>query len=90
MVGGSGIQRGYGLPKGEKRFSLFNTRRWALYDGPFSEVAIKSCLNQLREQGSIAAPGFDDPEGIIVFHEAANLGFKVTLKGDECPKSLLA
>jgi hypothetical protein len=27
---GSGIQRGYGLPKGEKRFSLFNTVRWCL------------------------------------------------------------
>lgn len=26
---GSGIQRGYGLPKGEKRFSLFNTARFA-------------------------------------------------------------
>jgi hypothetical protein len=26
---GSGIQRGYGLQKGEKRFSLFNTSRWA-------------------------------------------------------------
>lgn len=25
---GSGIQRGYGLPKGEKRFSLFNALRW--------------------------------------------------------------
>lgn len=25
---GSGIQRGYGLPKGEKRFSLFNVARW--------------------------------------------------------------
>lgn len=25
---GSGIQRGYGLPKGEKRFSLFNVSRW--------------------------------------------------------------
>lgn len=25
---GSGIQRGYGLPKGEKRFSLFNVIRW--------------------------------------------------------------
>lgn len=25
---GSGIQRGYGLPQGEKRFSLFNTHRW--------------------------------------------------------------
>ncbi len=26
---GSGIQRGYGLEKGEKRFSLFNVARWA-------------------------------------------------------------
>jgi hypothetical protein len=26
---GSGIQRGYGLTKGEKRFSLFNVGRWA-------------------------------------------------------------
>lgn len=26
---GSGIARGYGLPKGEKRFSLFNTKRWS-------------------------------------------------------------
>lgn len=26
---GSGIQRGYGLQNGEKRFSLFNVRRWA-------------------------------------------------------------
>ena len=27
---GSGIQRGYGLPKGEKRLSLFNVTRWCL------------------------------------------------------------
>ena len=26
---GSGIQRGYGLTKGEKRFSLFNVQRWS-------------------------------------------------------------
>jgi hypothetical protein len=26
---GSGIQRGYGLEKGEKRFSLFNVHRWS-------------------------------------------------------------
>lgn len=26
---GSGIQRGYGLTKGEKRFSLFNVARWS-------------------------------------------------------------
>lgn len=29
---GNGIQRGYGLPKGEKRFSLFNTIRWCRHD----------------------------------------------------------
>lgn len=29
---GSGCQRGYGLPKGEKRFSLFNVVRWCLHD----------------------------------------------------------
>lgn len=28
---GSGIQRGYGLQKGDKKFSLFNVSRWALY-----------------------------------------------------------
>ena len=27
---GSGIQRGYGLVKGEKRFSLFNVTRWVV------------------------------------------------------------
>jgi len=28
---GSGIQRGYNLQKGDKRFSLFNVSRWALF-----------------------------------------------------------
>jgi len=28
---GSGINKGYGLKNGEKRFSLFNVSRWALY-----------------------------------------------------------
>jgi hypothetical protein len=28
---GSGIQRGYNLPKGEKRLSLFNVGRWCLF-----------------------------------------------------------
>ncbi len=35
---GSGIQRGYGLQKGEKRFSLFNAHRWSQVleeKGPF-------------------------------------------------------
>jgi hypothetical protein len=98
---GSGCQRGYGLPKGEKRFSLFNTSRWddpavrpsccdvvpTLYTGPMSEEAITGALNALYLYGSRAAPGFLDPEGIVIFHTAANFGFKKTLKKDEVPKS---
>jgi hypothetical protein len=29
-----------------------------------------------------------DPEGIVIFHTAANMAFKKTLKKDEVPKSL--
>jgi hypothetical protein len=29
---GNGIQRGYDLPKGEKRFSLFNVSRWCMWN----------------------------------------------------------
>jgi len=29
---GSGVQRGYGLLNGEKRWSLFNVQRWCLHD----------------------------------------------------------
>jgi hypothetical protein len=38
---GSGIQRGYGLEKGEKRFSLFNVDRWAdVLDDDITEDAL--------------------------------------------------
>lgn len=100
---GSGIQRGYGLQKGEKRFSLFNTVRWnteekpecchvvpILTSGNFNTINInvENSLNTLKENGSIAAPGFMKPEGIVIFHLAANIGFKKTIEKDESPKSL--
>ena len=97
---GSGIQRGYGLPKGEKRFSLFNAVRWTpdtlpqcchvvpiLFQGMFTTGAVDYCLDLLNSQGSQAAPGFMNPEGIVLFHTAGNVGFKKTLKNDEIPKS---
>lgn len=104
---GSGIRRGYGLQKGEKRFSLFNTTRWGvdlapgfdmspvpglrvvpvLYEGPFSQFAINETLGDLRVYGSRAVPGFTNPEGVVIYHTAANLCFKVTLENDEAPKS---
>jgi hypothetical protein len=57
-----------------------------LYRGEFSQVAINRRLDNLRYDGSVASPGFKDPEGIVVFHTAANEMYKVTLKGDEAPK----
>jgi hypothetical protein len=95
---GAGIQRRYGLA--EKRFSLFNAARWSeerpacchvvpvLYRGLFSTDAVDACIEQLREIGSFAAPGFMRPEGVIVWHDAARVGFKVTLERDEEPKSI--
>lgn len=97
---GQGIQRGYSLT--EKRFSLFNVSRWSddsirpaccsvvptLYRGEFNEARINGVISILAADGSIAAPGFMKPEGIIVFHTAANIGFKKTIEKDEVPKSM--
>jgi len=95
-----GIQRGYGL--GEKRFSLFNVTRWGddtvrpsccavvplLYQGSFDTEKIKSVLWGLQAFGSKAAPGFMDPEGIVIFHTASRQLYKKTLQDDDVPKSL--
>lgn len=35
---GSGCQRGYDLPKGEKRWSLFNVIRWVAYDQQAEQI----------------------------------------------------
>lgn len=92
---GQGCQRGYGLT--EKRFSLFNTMMWGglaarpscchvvpvLYEGPFTTHFVSSVVNDLQFYGSAAAPGFRDPEGIIIYHHAAGQYFKRTIKGDE-------
>lgn len=57
-----------------------------LYEGPFDQEIISGTLKMLALVGSIAAPGFADPEGIIIFHTAANSMWKVTVKDDEKPK----
>lgn len=117
---GSGIQRGYGLAKGEKRLSLFNVSRWCLHGntperiptadpriekyqdvlpacvglvpvlwrGVFDTNAISTQIERLRTLGSVAAPGFMKPEGLVCFHVAAGVGFKKTIEKDEQPKGL--
>lgn len=59
-----------------------------LYEGEFDTQAIRHALERLRAFGSVAAPGFMKPEGIVVFHTAASTMFKVTLEGDEKPKGV--
>lgn len=55
--------------------------------GMFDTAMVDLTLEKLKHSGSIAAPGFMDPEGIVVWHTAANVGFKKTIKNDDQPKS---
>ena len=89
---GAGIQRRYGLT--EKRWSLFNVAKWSesrpaccgivpvLYEGPFTTDAVEACLDRLHREGSVAAPGFMQPEGVVVFHRASGTLLKKTLVND--------
>ena len=99
---GQGIQRRYDMD--HKQFSLFNVGRWnhamfteydteidvvpTLYEGPFHTDSIQNVVDELERNGSVAAPGFMDPEGVIVFHTASRVSFKQTIKGDDAPKSV--
>lgn len=55
-----------------------------LYEGAFDVDEIDHALEVLRKHGSRAAPGYMNPEGIIVYHTAASSMFKVTF--DDNPK----
>lgn len=93
---GKGIGRSYGL--NHRKFSLFNTSRWnainipeccsvvpLLYKGLMLESNVFDVLSKLQSNGSIAAPGFMNPEGIVVYHTHSDMCFKMTLdKNDNC------
>lgn len=50
--------------------------------------AADDCIRFLIGNGSVASPGYMKPEGVVVWHTAANIGFKKTIDKDEIPKSL--
>ncbi len=96
---GQGIQRRYDLT--EKRFSLFNVQRWnpanvsipacchvvpILAAGMLSDSLVNDALEKLRVGGSVAAPGFMRPEGIVTYFSASRSLHKTLLEGDELPK----
>ncbi|MGI5245461.1 RNA ligase family protein [Dactylosporangium sp. CA-139066] len=100
---GQGIQRGYGLT--EKRFALFNADKWAGIELPSGVDVVPvlrrtnaarvndsaaEALEDLTELGSVLVPGFMRPEGVIIYHTAAQAYFKVLLESDDRPKGLAA
>lgn len=93
---GQGIQRTYGLE--EKRLFMFNPK-WAdqgpscvgtmpilarsVEDSQTPFTVAKIAMQDLKEGGSVAAPGFMNPEGVVVYHTAGNHYYKVTFDFDE-------
>lgn len=99
---GQGIARNYDLT--ERRFSLFNSGRWkglngeqisGLYvvpeitAGVFTDGLVAEALASLAAGGSLASPGFDKPEGVVIFHAASRNFYKKLLEGDELPKGVV-
>lgn len=81
---GLGIQRGYGQDR--KRFSLFNTARWNK-DNPnkpqccdvvptVHAKTLQEARDLLVERGSLAAPGFMNVEGIVLFSRITRQYYK--------------
>lgn len=98
---GGKIQRGYGVK--ERRFSLFNTTLWnddsvrpacchvvpSLASSSDIRECVEAALTLLRQTGSVAAPGFASPEGVVAYHVASGTLFKVLLDKDDQSKGAL-
>lgn len=91
---GRGIQRGYGLDT--RRFALFNAGRWRAHELPTDVVEVVPVLysshdhnvvayamEELRLNGSLAVPGYMNPEGIVIYHTASRQSYKMTFEHDE-------
>lgn len=102
---GAGIQRRYGLDHKRfalfnvDRWSDESGARPAcchvvpvLWRGPMSQAAesVEASIESLRKLGSVASPGFMDPEGVVVYHYAGRTSWKRTLAKDAEPKALAA
>lgn len=93
---GLGIQRRYDMDR--KVFALFNVDRWAEQDLPEGVVTVpvlergyfdnpgeaaQRALDNLKAWGSVFAPGFNNPEGVVMFHRPSQTLFKKTFDYDE-------
>ncbi len=75
-----------GLPEGKVAAPLCCYVVPVLLYAPFRNDFVDGTLNLLKHSGSIAAPGFMNPEGIVIYHMAGGYLFKKTIEKDEQPK----
>lgn len=61
-----------------------------LFAGPFCTTEAREQLELLGKIGSLAAPGFEKPEGIVVYHPKSKQLFKATLDKNDGHKSALS
>lgn len=54
-----------------------------LYQGAFNETIIDLAVKRLEEEGSIAAPGFQNPEGVVIYMPGSRSLYKKTIGFDE-------
>jgi hypothetical protein len=97
---GAGIQRRYGMTHKKfslfntARWTVDTVPRIknqeqigvvpVLHQGLITQIDVLQVLDNLRTMGSVAAPGFMNPEGIVVYHTPSRNLYKMTLdKNDE-------
>lgn len=59
-----------------------------IWQGNLRDFKPLDIIKSLKENGSVAAPGFPNPEGIVIYHSAARMLFKMTCEKDDQPKGV--
>lgn len=57
-----------------------------IWTGTMDDLDVPRLMDALKTSGSYAAPGFKDPEGIVIFHENSYGLFKKTFEKDAAGK----
>ena len=97
---GSGVGRNYGMtekrfvlfnatrwtqPKKDGLLPSWVDVVPVLYSGPYKEGIVTETMSKLKETGSIIAPGFMRPEGIVIYFSRADLCFKYVFEAETTP-----
>ncbi|HEU5116102.1 MAG TPA: RNA ligase family protein [Isosphaeraceae bacterium] len=98
---GSGIGRTYGLKEkrlalfNTHRWAGKITPGWeaeglrvvpVLYQGAYSPTIVAETMAKLKETGSVAVPGFKNPEGVVIFFSRSQMLLKKVFEKETTPR----